>query len=82
MAVALEQERATFQRELAGLLADPTNRGRFALVHRDVVADLFPTFEAALEAGYDRFGLEPFMVRIVVEHEEPQYFSRNLRCPS
>ena len=82
MAVALERELKTFQRELSSLLADPDNRGRFALVHGESLAGLYPSFEAALSAGYDRFGLEPFLVREVTDREQPRYFSRNLRCPS
>jgi hypothetical protein len=82
MAATLDRELDTFRRELPALLADPANRGQFALVHGTAVAGLYPTFEAALAAGYDRFGLDPFLVKQVAEHEAPRYFSRNLRCPS
>jgi hypothetical protein len=82
MAVALEKELETFQRELPVLLADPARRGKFALVHGEIVAGCFPTFEEALAAGYEQFGLAPFLVKEVTDHEEPLYFSRNLRCPS
>ena len=80
--MALETELTTFHRELAGLLADPSKRGSFALVHGDAVAGVFPNFDLALAAGYERFGLDPFLVKEVTEHEEPRYFSRNLRCPT
>jgi hypothetical protein len=81
--MALERELETFRRELPRLLADPANRGRFALVHDDKVDSVWPTLEEGLEAGYNRFGVESFMVKEVTEHEESQYFSRNLfkRCP-
>lgn len=82
MAATLDREITTFRRELATLLADPANRGRYALVHADAVAGLYPTFETALAAGYDRFELSPFLVREVTDHERPKYFSRNLRCPT
>ena len=83
MTMGLEQEMAAFTRELPTLLADPTARGRFALVHGDCVeAVTYSTFEDALAAGYDTFGLEQFMVKEVTDHEEPKYFSRNIRCPS
>ncbi len=71
-----------FRRELPHLLAEPGNRGMFALVHGDEVAGLYPTFEAGLSAGYDKFGLDTFLVKEVTEHEEPRYFPRNLRCPT
>lgn len=82
MAVALETELATFRRELPALLADPARCGPFVLIHGESVADCFPTFDEALAAGYERFGLAPFLVKEVTEHEEPRYFSRNLRCPT
>ena len=82
MAETLDRELDTFRRELPTLLADPANRGLFALVRGPAVTGLYPSFDTALSAGYDRFGLEPFLVKEVTEHEVPRYFSRNLRCPS
>lgn len=80
--MALEAELDTFRRELPGLLASPENRGKYALVHGDAVAGLFPTFDDALSAGYDRFGLVPFMVKELTDIEHPGYVSRNIRCRS
>ena len=82
--MALELELQTFSaRELPGLLQTPSNRGKHALVHGDKVDSLWPSVEKALAAGYQRFGLEPFLVREVTDNEEPQYFSRNVtRCRS
>lgn len=80
--MALEQELNAFRRELPALLSDPARRGTFVLVHGDAVAGCYPTFDDALAAGYDRFGLSPFLVKEVTDREEPRYFSRNLRCPS
>jgi hypothetical protein len=80
MSAALETEMDTFRRELPGLLAHPANRGRFVLIRGELVAGLFSTFEAGLEAGYNRFGLGPFLVKEVTDREKPLYFSRPLRC--
>ena len=82
MVMALERELDTFRRELPQLMGDPINRGKFALVNGDSVAGLFPDFDAALAAGYEQFGLEPFLVKEVTNQEKPGFFSRNLRCPS
>jgi hypothetical protein len=80
--VALERELETFQRELPALLTDPAKRGKYALAHGDRVEGVYPSVDAALDAGYDHFGLEPFLVKAITEHEEPRYFSRNItRCP-
>jgi hypothetical protein len=79
--MVLEQERETFGRELPNLLREEGNRGKFALVRGDTVDSLWPTVDEALAAGYDRFGLDPFLVQEVTEHEEPRYFSRGVtRC--
>lgn len=80
MSNALDQEMATFRRELPGLLTEPGNRGLFALVHGDQIAGVYQTFAAGLSAGYEQFGLDIFMVKEVTDHEEPLYFPRNLRC--
>jgi len=80
-AVALEQELQAFERELPRLLQDPQNRDKFVLIHGDRVEGVWPTTEEALQAGYERFGLEPFLVKKITEHEKPLYFSRNIhRC--
>jgi hypothetical protein len=76
--VALERELETFRKELPGLLLVEGNRGKFALVHGDRVDSAWATVDEALAAGYDRFGLEPFLVKLITEHEQPRYFSRNV----
>ena len=76
MAVADELE--AFRRELPRLLQHPENRGKYALVHGGKVEEVFPTMEAALAAGYERFGLEPFLVQEITDAEKPRYFSRNV----
>lgn len=79
--MALERETETFQRELPALLDDPEKLGKYALVHGDVIDSVWKTIQEALDAGYERFGIEPFLVKEIVEHEKPVYFSRNLkRC--
>lgn len=77
----LERELETFRRELPALLREPANRGRFAVIRADQVLGVFASFDAALEAGYDRYGLDPFLVQEVADPADPRYFSRNInRC--
>ena len=76
--MALERELDIFRQELPGLLATPENRDKFALVHGDKVDSLWPTEDEALAAGYDRFGVEPFLIMLVTENEEPRHFSRSV----
>lgn len=83
MDVALKQELATFDRELPSLLQQEGNRGKFVLIYADRVDSVWQTRDKALEQGYERFGLEPFLVKEITDHEQPRYFSRNLkRCRS
>ena len=83
MSTVLGKELETYRRELPGLLADPEKTGKYVLIRGDVVAGVFPTQNEAIEAGYDTFGLVPFLAKHIVEKEEPLFFPRMLdRCPS
>lgn len=76
----LDRELETYRRELPGLLA---HEGKFVLIHGDVVSGIFDTREQALQAGYDRFGLDVFLAKQIAAKEKPLYFSRNIRqCPT
>ena len=76
--MTLERELETFQRELPYLLLHPENHGKYALVQGDHVDGVWPSVAAALEIGYERHGLKPFLVKEVTEREEPRYFSHNV----
>jgi hypothetical protein len=44
------------------------------------VSGVYPTDEAAITAGYEKFGLSAvFLVKLISEIEHPKYFSRNIR---
>jgi hypothetical protein len=79
--MALERELDTYRRELPRLLQD---EGKFVLVHGDEVAGVYDTEESAVEAGDDRFGLEPFLVKQISRSEEPRLVPYDLTppCPS
>ncbi|MBP3954956.1 hypothetical protein J8F10_06630 [Gemmata sp. G18] len=82
--MALEKELETFDRELPGLLINPANVGRYVLIGGSpvTVAGVYKTEEDALAAGYEMFGLAAaFLAKRISPHEEPKYFSRNIRCP-
>jgi hypothetical protein len=78
MMVTQSKELEAFRRLLPELLSDGANQGKFALFHSDLCEGIFESFDEALEAGYDRFGLEPFLVKEVVASEKPVFFSRNI----
>lgn len=58
---ALEKELRTYRRELPRLLAE--GEGKFAIIHDQEVAGTWDTYEDALQAGFDRYQLTPFLVK-------------------
>ena len=74
--MALEREMATYQANLPELLA---NEGRYVVIKGEEIAGAFESYEGALQAGYDRFGLGPFLVKKIQRHEPIHYFTRDLR---
>jgi len=58
--MALEREMATYEANV-GTWMDCA--GKFVLIKGDQVIDFFAAYEDALKAGYQQFGLEPFLVK-------------------
>lgn len=76
----LQRELETYERELGHLLQ---HEGRFVLIHDDQVGGIFSSYEDALQAGYDQFGLEPFMVKRISAIEQVQSITRPIDpCPT
>ena len=76
-----EQELEVYNKNLAVLLLSG-NEGKFTVIHGQDITGPFDTYEAALEAGYERFGPVPFLVKKIQQVEEELCFSRDLPCPS
>jgi hypothetical protein len=79
---SLERENNAFKRELPRLLETPGNKGKWALIHGDDLAGLYPDFDSCLAAGYERFDLGTFMVKEVTDTPTVHYFPRNVVCRS
>jgi hypothetical protein len=73
--MSLELEHRTFEREKSNLLA---HEGKFAVISGDEVAGIFGTYEDALNFGYEKQGLKPFLVKKILSVEQAQYFTREL----
>ena len=77
----LAKELATYEihrEELVG-----SHDGKFVLIHGDEIAGIWDTYKDAIEAGYQRFGLNPFLVKQIQTVERVQFITRNiLACPS
>jgi hypothetical protein len=66
----LEEELATYRRELPKMLA--SHEGEYALVHGQSVDSFWHSRSDAHKAGCERFGLTPFLIK-KVEAVEPVY---------
>jgi hypothetical protein len=72
--MALETELATYHAKLPEL---KEHEGKYVLIHRDKVIDFFSTYEDAIKSGYQRFELEPFLVKKVAAIEPIFCFTRH-----
>lgn len=64
----LEKELALFEAKKADLLQ--AHPGKFALIHGDEFVDAFDTAENAYDAGVQKFGKEPFLVKRISPEPE------------
>ena len=73
--MALENELAVYKQKLPELLV---HAGKFALIHAGSVAGTYDTFEDALKLGYEKFGLEPFLVKQITAIERIGRLTRDV----
>lgn len=71
--MALEKEIATYTMKLPEW---HEYEGKFVLIRGDSVIDFFSSYEDAIKAGYQKFGLEPFLVKQIRTVEQIQFISR------
>jgi len=71
----LEKELETYSRKLPEL---KEHEGKFVLIQGDSIVDFFSTYEDAIKAGYQKFKLEPFLVKQVHTTEPVFFVSRNV----
>ncbi len=67
----LQQELETYQQKLPELLQ--RSKEHFVLIKGDTLFGTFVDFETAYRDGVARFGLEPFLVKQVVDPEPTQH---------
>ena len=58
----LAREYGTYRRHLGRLVRDA---GQYVLVEKDDIVGVYDSYQSALEAGYQKFGLEPFLVKCI-----------------
>lgn len=74
--MALEKELATYQAKLPTM---KDHEGKFVLVHGEDIIDFFSTYEDAIKAGYQKFNLNPFLVKRVQATEPVFFITRSIK---
>lgn len=72
---ALEKELETYKKKLPEL---KQHEGKFVLIKGEDVIDTFTSYEDAIKEGYQKFGLEPFLVKQIHSTEQVQFISRSI----
>ncbi len=74
--MVLDSEMETYEQNRSKLLG--SSPGKWVLIHRTDIADVFDTQDDAVAEGYRRFGNVPFLVKQIVAVELPEFFTSNL----
>jgi hypothetical protein len=72
----LQEELRTYDENKDRLVAE--SEGKFVVIHKDQIAGVWDTYEDALTAAYERFGLEAFLVKRIQSIEQVQFISRDI----
>lgn len=81
MAGALETELKTYEAEKDGLLA---HEGKFVVIHGSEILGIYGSYEDALKAGYEKYKLEPFLVKKIQAIDAVNFLTRDhpFSCPT
>lgn len=74
----LEKELETYNKNLSSLLA---NEGKFVVIHGENIDGIYESYSDALKIGYEKFGLDPFLVKKISAIEQISYFTRDYFKP-
>ncbi|HUY91878.1 MAG TPA: hypothetical protein VMV10_24270 [Pirellulales bacterium] len=73
----LKTELQTYEKHKESLLG---KEGKYVLIHGTEIGGVWDTYEDALQAGYQKFGMAPFLVKQIQGIERVQFFTREI-CP-
>lgn len=80
MSALLQQEIETYNRLLPELIPQ---QGRFVLIKAGDLIGTFDSYQDALTAGYEKFKLQPFLVKQISPAQQVAYFTRDFKgCPA
>jgi hypothetical protein len=72
--MVLEKELTTFEKNRDTLMA---HEGKYVLIHDTEIAGFFDTYEDAVQSGYQKFSLTPFLVKKIQAVEQVQHLTRD-----
>jgi hypothetical protein len=73
---SLGKELELFESQKADLLR--TAKGKYVLIHEDEIIGTFSKKEDALKKGYETYGNEPFLVKLISDVPKRVYFMSNV----
>jgi hypothetical protein len=73
--MALENELKTYD---ANVSKWTDQAGKYVLIHGEEVVDFFAAYEDAIKAGYQKFGLDQFLVKQINAVGAVQYITRHV----
>ena len=81
MADALETELKTYEEQRDKLL---THEGKFVVIHGSEILGVYGSYEDALKAGYEKYKLEPFLVKKIQAVDAVNFLTRDFpfSCPT
>ena len=78
--MALEKELEVYRKNHPDLVA---HKGKFVLIFGDTIAGVWDTYREAIEEGYARFELSPFLVKRIEEQEKAHFVRQPIQpCPT
>jgi hypothetical protein len=73
--MSFEKESAVYDAHLIDWLE---HEGKYLVIRGEEISGPYETLDEALEIGYAKYALEPFMVKPIHKAEPIHYFSRDL----
>lgn len=73
----LDRELKTYHDKLSEIPAE--SEGKFALIHGGDLVEILDSYEDALKIGYERFGLDTFLVKKISKTEAVCFFTRDFQ---
>lgn len=71
----LEAELKTYYAHLDELLVD---EGRYVLIRGETILDTYDTYRDAIQVGYDKCRLDPFLVKKIQAVDQVHLFTRDI----